>query len=53
MIVDADEIAVSAGCTVIAPRGSRRGVRADTPMVFLGTLGDPGSESGRAKPTYS
>ena len=44
VLVDDDEIAVAAGATVIAPTGSRRSVRADTPLVFLGNLGDPGSE---------
>lgn len=42
--VDDDEIAVAAGSTVVVPSGTRRSVRARTPLVFLGNLGDPGSE---------
>jgi uncharacterized protein (DUF2249 family) len=44
ILVDDDEITVSAGSTVIAPPGSRRSVRASTPLVFLGNLGDPAAE---------
>lgn len=44
VLVDDEEIAVTPGATVIAPTGARRSVRADTPLVFLGNLGDPGSE---------
>lgn len=44
VLVDDDEIAASAGSTVIVPPGSRRAIRADTPLVLLGNLGDPGSE---------
>lgn len=43
-----DEVAhpVSAGATVIAAPGTRRAVRATSPLVFLGNLGDPTSEDG-------
>lgn len=44
VLVDDEEIAVSAGGTVIVPGGSHRGVRAGAPLVFLGNLGDPASE---------
>jgi uncharacterized protein (DUF2249 family) len=46
MVVDDDEIAVSAGATVVAPTGARRAVRAKSALVFLGNLGDPASEDG-------
>ncbi len=41
-----DEVAhpVSAGATVVAASGTRRSVRATSPLVFLGNLGDPASE---------
>jgi quercetin dioxygenase-like cupin family protein len=42
--VDTAEIAVSAGAIVIAPTGTRRAVRAETALTFLGNLGDPRSE---------
>jgi quercetin dioxygenase-like cupin family protein len=48
VLVDDDAVRVTAGSTVIAPPGSRRCVRADTQLVFLGNLGDPGSEPGPA-----
>jgi quercetin dioxygenase-like cupin family protein len=41
-----EEIGVEAGATVIVPTGASRAVRASTPMVFLGNLGDPASEHG-------
>lgn len=44
VLVDDEEIAVSAGATVVAPGGSRRAVRAVSRLAFLGSLGDPGSE---------
>lgn len=44
VMVDDDEVAVSAGATVVVRSGARRSVRAITPLVFLGNLGDPGSE---------
>jgi quercetin dioxygenase-like cupin family protein len=44
IVVDDDQIAVSAGSTVIAPPGSVRAVRASTPLVFLGSLGEPAAE---------
>ncbi len=46
VVVDDEEIAVSAGATVVAPTGSRRAVRANSAVVFLGNLGDPASEDG-------
>jgi quercetin dioxygenase-like cupin family protein len=48
VLVDDDEVAVSAGATVVVPSGARRSVRARTPLVFLGNLGDPGSEESPA-----
>lgn len=44
VVVDDDEVAVSAGATVVVRSGARRSVRARTPLVFLGNLGDPRSE---------
>jgi quercetin dioxygenase-like cupin family protein len=44
MVVDEEEAAVGPGSTAIAPPGSRRSVRAVSRVVFLGNLGDPGSE---------
>lgn len=44
VLVDGEEVAVAAGATVVVPSGARRSVRARTPLVFLGNLGDPGSE---------
>lgn len=46
VVVDDDEIAVSAGATVVAPTGARRAVRAGSALAFLGNLGDPGAEDG-------
>lgn len=48
VLVDDEQIAAPAGCTVIAPPGSRRSVRADTALVFLGNLGNPGAEAAPA-----
>jgi len=44
VVVDDEQIPVSAGAIVVVPTGARRAVRAGTPLVFLGNLGDPGSE---------
>lgn len=44
VIVDGVEHPVSAGATVIAPPETHRAVRATSPLVFLGNLGDPASE---------
>ncbi len=46
VVVDEVEHPVSAGATVVAGSGTRRAVRATSPMVFLGNLGDPASENG-------
>jgi quercetin dioxygenase-like cupin family protein len=46
MVAGDDELAVSAGATVVVPTGARRGVRAGTDLVFLGNLGDPAAEHG-------
>lgn len=46
VVVDEVEHPVSAGATVIAASGTRRAVRAASPLVFLGNLGDPASEDG-------
>ncbi|HEX7355039.1 MAG TPA: cupin domain-containing protein [Mycobacteriales bacterium] len=46
VLVDGDEIRVSAGATAVVPTGSIRAVRATTSLVFLGNLGDPGAENG-------
>jgi quinol monooxygenase YgiN/quercetin dioxygenase-like cupin family protein len=46
VVVDGVEHPVSAGATVIAAPGTQRSVRATTPLVFIGNLGDPGSEDG-------
>jgi len=46
VVVDDAVQPVTAGTTVIAGPGSRRSVRADTALVFLGNLGDPASEDG-------
>jgi len=35
MIVDDERFALSAGTTVIAPRGSRRGIEAESRLAFL------------------
>lgn len=35
MVVDDERFVLSAGATVIAPRGSRRGIRAETRLAFL------------------
>lgn len=46
MLVGKEQVAVSAGATVVVPSGARRAVRASSPLVFLGNLGDPASEDG-------
>lgn len=46
VVIDQVEHPVSAGATVIAAPGTHRSVRATTPLVFIGNLGDPGSEDG-------
>lgn len=46
VVVDDVVHPVSAGATVIAPSGTHRSVRATSPLVFLGNLGDPVSENG-------
>lgn len=46
VVVDGAEHPVEAGATVIARAGTHRSVRATTPLVFMGNLGDPGSEDG-------
>lgn len=46
VVVDGVEHRVAAGATVVAAPGTRRAVRATSPMVFLGNLGDPTSEDG-------
>lgn len=46
VLVDGEELAVSAGATVVVPPGATRGVRTGSAIVFLGNLGDPGSEHG-------
>lgn len=46
VLVDGEQVPVSAGATVVVPTGAVRAVRASTPLVFLGNLGDPGSEDG-------
>jgi len=46
VVVDGTAHPVTAGATVIAGSGSRRSVRAEVPLVFLGNLGDPASEDG-------
>lgn len=46
MFIDAEQVPVSAGATVVVPTGAVRAVRASTPLVFLGSLGDPASENG-------
>ena len=35
MVVDDERFALSAGATVIAPRGSRRGIEAESRLAFL------------------
>jgi quercetin dioxygenase-like cupin family protein len=35
MVVDAERFVLAAGATVIAPRGSRRGIEAETRLAFL------------------
>lgn len=44
MTVGDDEVAVAAGSVVVVPSGAKRAVRATADVVFLGNLGDPGSE---------
>lgn len=46
VIVDQVEHPVSTGAIVVAAPGTQRAVRAATPLVFLGNLGDPASENG-------
>lgn len=46
VVIDDAAHPVEAGATVIAGSGSRRSVRAETALVFLGNLGDPASEDG-------
>lgn len=46
MVVGDDEVPVAAGDIVIVPSGANRAVRAVSDTVFLGNLGDPGSEQG-------
>lgn len=46
VVVDGTAHPVTAGATVVVTSGSRRSVRADSPLVFLGNLGDPASEDG-------
>ena len=46
MVIDAEEVEVAAGATVVVPTGAARGVRAISRLVFLGSLGDPASENG-------
>lgn len=46
MVVGDGEVPVAAGGIVIVPTGANRAVRAITDTVFLGNLGDPGSEQG-------
>lgn len=46
VVLDGTPVAVSAGATVVVAPGRERSVRAETPLVFLGNLGDPGSEDG-------
>lgn len=44
MAVDAEQIEVTAGATVVVPPGGVRGVRAITDVAFLGSLADPEAE---------
>ncbi len=44
MVVGTDDTPVRAGAVVVVPSGADRAVRAVTDVVFLGNLGDPGSE---------
>lgn len=46
VVIDGVAHPVSAGATVIVRPGCERSVRATTPLVFLGNLGDPASEDG-------
>ena len=46
IVVDTEQITVSAGATVVVPPGARRSVRAISRLAFLGSLGDPASENG-------
>jgi quercetin dioxygenase-like cupin family protein len=45
-IVTVDDVPaeVGAGATITVPSGARRGWRAETRLVFLGSLGNPGAE---------
>lgn len=46
VVVDDEQISVSAGATVVVPPGALRSVRALTRLAFLGNLGDPAAEHG-------
>jgi len=46
MVVGDEEVSVAAGTIVVVPSGANRAVRAISDVVFLGSLGDPGSEQG-------
>jgi hypothetical protein len=45
MVVDASRFVLAAGTTVIAPRGSRRGIEALTRLAFLAVRVEPELES--------
>lgn len=51
MVVGAEEVGVTAGATVVVPPGALRAVRATSRLVFLGSLGDPGSEDEQHAPS--
>jgi len=44
ILIGDDQVPVSAGAIVVVPPGANRAVRAISDVVFLGNLGDPGSE---------
>jgi quercetin dioxygenase-like cupin family protein len=46
VVVGDDDISTSAGAIVVVPPGAVRAVHAVTDTVFVGSLGDPASESG-------
>jgi quercetin dioxygenase-like cupin family protein len=46
VVVGEDEVSTTAGAIVVVPPGAVRAVRAVTDTVFVGSLGDPASESG-------
>jgi mannose-6-phosphate isomerase-like protein (cupin superfamily) len=49
MVVDDERFVLAAGATVIAPRGSRRGIEAETRLAFLAVrVGPDLDEAGRA-----